>query len=161
MSRTNTLLVILVIVAALLATGVTGYLYYSGRNRKSVSEEESVSGGGKLQPGTLQENQFAIGTKEVSRGTFESAAGGKIQFVTNGTLTELPLSGEVTVVCTEQDYTQIDLVDYSLSSGVQLFTPSILGSKLTRGEPVVIFAEEVGGILTANTVALSSHSCPE
>lgn len=161
MSRTNTLLIVLVIVAIFLAVGTTGYIYYSGRNRKSVSEEESVSGGGKLQPGTLQENQFAIGTKEVSKGTFESATGGKIQFVTDGIITELPLSGEVTVVCTEQDYTQIDLVDYSLSSGVQVFTPSNLGSKLTKGEPIVVFAEEVEGILTANTVALSSHSCPE
>lgn len=101
-----------------------------------------------------------IGTREVSRGTFQKVEGGIIFYTSNGTTSQLPLTAdEVVLACTKQDLATATELIYSEITRVNILTPAQLGPKIPASETIVVFAQDVEGVFRAHTVAMAAESC--
>jgi hypothetical protein len=147
--------------AAILVFGVVFGLFYLNEN--TITEPSSDTrrfhepSNIKIEI-TPKEDRFAIGTKAVSRGSFVEVKNGMIYY---GEYV-LPLAeDEIALVCTGQDLSQAEEVNYELSTDVIILTPSTISEFIMQGEPIVVFADENRGPLTAHTIAISSEACSQ
>ena len=159
MEKRTTILLFLGLVGLIVCGGVFSFFYLSDRGTFE-SDVKSRD----IQPPTdikvditHTEDKFAIGTKEVSRGNFIEAKDGNIYYGEN----VLPLvEDEVALVCTSQILSTAEEVDYNLSTDVKILTPDTISGNIAKGEPIVVLADEISGILTGHTIAISSEACP-
>lgn len=155
----------ILIVLVLLALGLGGVFLYQGRTQRQVSVQPQPAtapqGPKKGEIGYEEpKTTVAIGTKEVSKGTFEKVEAGNIYFVSEGVTIQLPLTvGEVVLSCTNQDLAGATELDYDQVTSVHIMNPETIGGRIPAQEPVVVFAADVSGVLRAHTVAIAASSC--
>lgn len=162
-----------ILMVAVLTVLVFGLFFVFGKRTKEGVPPETVRPTQRPLPdisGTPEKGEIGyqepdttveVGTKEVSDGNFDRVEGGKIYFGGALTLTELPLtSEEVSVACTTQSLSGIKELDYDLITKINIFSPSEVGEKIPEGEPIVVFATVVDGVLKAHTIVIASTSCP-
>ena len=169
MEKSTKVLLLIVIVLGL--SFLLGLYLFVNKN-KSTTEENKPDGTQTLQisqepqKGELnyQEPQSTveIGTKEVTKGTFEKVENGNI-FVREGDkLTQIALTvDEIAVSCTTQDLSSATELDFNQITKVNVATPANLATFIPAQETVVVFTQQVEGVNQAHTVALDASKCTQ
>lgn len=161
MEGKNKLLAVLAVVALVTFGGVSGYFYLIDKGNISPglsSKRKLVPPPAIVKEVTHVEEKFTIGTREVSRGDFKKVEEGNIYY---GEYL-LPLTPEqIALVCTSQNLTTAEAVDYNLVTDVKALTPDTVMDNIRKGEQIAVFAEDIETVLTVHTIAVSSASCPQ
>ena len=105
------------------------------------------------------ETKTAVGTREVSGGTFEKLEAGKLFYTDGGVQTAIPVTDEVAIQCTNQNLVGIKEYDYNEVVKVKIVAPSEVGGIITAGQPIVVLAAKEGAEFKANTVAVAADKC--
>jgi hypothetical protein len=161
MGKKNTLLVVLAVIVLIALGGVFGYFYLIDKDEVSPglsSERKFVPPPDIVKEVTHVEEKFTIGTKKVSRGDFKKVEKGNIYY---GEYLLSLTPEQVALVCTSQDLATAEVVDYKLVTDVKALTPDTVVDNIRKGEPIVVFAEDIEAVLTAHTIAINSASCSE
>jgi len=163
--KKNELLILIAFAVILVVAGVVGYYFISTSNKakqdkvsetppiKELTQEEAKEG-------MIAINNFDSETRAMSKGMFEKAINRKI-FLTNGDIqTEFPLHREVIVVCTENNIDELTSIEYK-DDAMKLYGPDSIGTIISPNEPIAVVTQELEGVATVHTIAISSESCPE
>ena len=106
------------------------------------------------------QTKIEIGTQGVTKGAFEKVEDGNIFLRAGDTLTHLPLTiDEVAFNCTTQDLSSATELDFNLVTKVQVSTPAELGNLIPANENLVVFAQDVEGVIRAHTIAMDASKC--
>lgn len=101
-----------------------------------------------------------IGTEKVSSGNFEKVEEGEIYFESNGAIKKLPLTPDrVAIFCTTQTLEGATQADSKLATSVNRSTPAELSSQIPEDELILVFADDVNGVLRAHTIVMASSTC--
>ena len=107
------------------------------------------------------ETLITIGTEGVSKGTFDSVEEGVINFVSGSEIVKYPLTeDEVILSCTTQNLALANELDFDLVTNVIISTPTDIGGLIPTEEYIVVFAQDVEGVMRVHTVAIDASKCP-
>ena len=108
-----------------------------------------------------EQTTVEIGTQGTSQVGFSKVENGKIFIYEDGNLKDYPLTvDDVVLACTSQDLEGATELDYNAITKIIISNPAEIGAKISVNEPVVVFSQEVDGVVRVHTVAMSADKCP-
>ena len=102
---------------------------------------------------------IAVGTEKVALATFQGVIGGELNYAIGIQAQKLPLTDEVSIMCTTQNLGGVVELDLNSVKEVIISSPGELSSQIAVGEQMVIFSEDVDGVITAHTLAVDAETC--
>lgn len=108
-----------------------------------------------------EQTTVEIGTQGTAKATFNRVENGNIFINEGGEVKQYPLTvDEVVIACTSQDLEGAAELDYDAITKILISNPAEIGGKLPANEPVVVFSQDVEGVVRVHTVAMSAEKCP-
>jgi hypothetical protein len=114
---------------------------------------------GKSETGAV--SKVAIGSREVSNGTFRKVENGILFYKIEETVFSVSLNEtEVVLACTEQNLDNVDKLDYDQISEVFVYSSLEIADNIQNDTSIVVFAEEMeDGKFKVHTIALNTSDC--
>lgn len=107
------------------------------------------------------DTKVEIGSEGTAKATFDRVEAGNIYINEGGSLRNYPLIlDEVVLACTTQNLEEALELDYDAITKVIVAKPDEIGGKIPQGEPVVVFSQDIEGVVRVHTIAMSADKCP-